>query len=115
MKLLFARLVCLNAVILLTSGILFGAIDLKSSVSTTTNKKHFSAKSDLNIGSFSFFEEEEEDDEQSIKINYLLDYNQSVFLNTKRDLKNHRNNSSNYLLHVIHKTPIWIKIRHIII
>ena len=115
MKLLFARLVCLNAVILLTSGLLFGAIVLKSSAYSNIKKSHYSTKSDISFDSFSFFEDEEDDDEQSIKITYLFDYNQPVFLNTKRDLKNHFNSSSNYLLHVIHKTPIWIKIRHIII
>ena len=75
MKLKIARIVCLNAVILLTSRILFGAIDLKSSVSRSTNNIHFSAKSDLNIGSFSFIEEEYDDEGHIPNLSFLFDSN----------------------------------------
>jgi hypothetical protein len=56
MKLLFARIICLQAVILLTSGILFGAIDQKNSSNSSFKKLHFSQKSEINFESFSFFE-----------------------------------------------------------
>ena len=56
MKLLFARIIYLQAVILLTSGILFGAIDQKNSSNSSFKKLHFSQKSEINFESFSFFE-----------------------------------------------------------
>lgn len=114
MKLIFARLVCLNAVILLTSGILFGAIDLKSSVSTSINKIHFSSKSELSIGSFSFIEEEEEDDENHIlNLPFLFDY--TPCSTDYKKLENLNQINSKYQPNSTDKTPIWIKIRHIII
>ena len=56
MKLLFAKFICLQAVILLISGILFGAIDQKNSSNSSFKKLHFSQKSEINFESFSFFE-----------------------------------------------------------
>ena len=116
MKLIFARIICLNAVILLTSGILFGAIDLQSSVSTSSKKIHYSSNTDLSVDTFSFFEEDEEEDE-----NHILDL--SCFFNDNRYRHSISNKKievqddiiSKDLLHEIHKTPIWIKYRHIII
>ena len=113
MKLILARFICLNAVILLTSGILFGAIDLKSSVSRSTNTIHFSAKSDLNIGSFSFIEEEEDDEGHILNLTFLFDSN--IRLTGNKKLTNLNQFISKYQFNISDKTPIWIKIRHIII
>lgn len=61
MKLIFTQFICLNAVILLTSGILIGEINLKSSISTSIKKIHYCFKTDLNLDTFSFVKTCEEE------------------------------------------------------
>ncbi len=113
MKLIFARIICLNAVILLTSGILFGAIDLQSSVSTSSKKIHYSSNTDLSLDSFSFLEEEEEED--ALNLTFLVDYNYKTQLTKNKKLDNLNKFTSKYFINVTNKTPIWIIQRHIII
>lgn len=116
MKLIFARFICLNAVVLLTSGILFGAIDLKSSISTSIKNTHYSSKSDLCVDTFSFFEEDEEEDENHI-IDLSCFFNDNSYRHSISNKKIEVQDDiiSKDLLQAVHKTPIWIKYRHIII
>lgn len=117
MKLLFARIICLQAVILLTSGILFGAIDQKNSSNSSFKKLHFSQKSEINFESFSFFEEEEEEEEDNHLINFstLFDYESCSFYFKNRHQTTHNSFITKNLSSRSDKTPIWIKIRSIII
>jgi hypothetical protein len=116
MKLFFARLICLKAVILLTSGILFSAIDHNKNHDSSFKKLHLGQKSEINLDSFSFFEEEEEeDDTHSYGISFIVD-----FVGCSLFYKNNSQTSSYYFdkkTNVVrsNKNPIWIKIRSIII
>ena len=114
MKLLFARIICLQAVILLISGILFGAIDQKNSSNSSFKKLHFSQKSEINFESFSFFEEEEEDN-HLINFSTLFDYESCSFYFKNRHQTTQNSFSTKNLSSRSDKTPIWIKIRSIII
>lgn len=116
MKLLFAKFICLQAVILLISGILFGAIDQKNSSNSSFKKLHFSQKSEINFESFSFFEEEEEEeDNHLIHFSVLVDFvGCSYYYKNGHQTTSYSFNTKN-LLCSPNKTPIWIKIRSIII
>ena len=115
MKLLFARIICLQAVILLTSGILFGAIDQKNSSNSSFKKLHFSQKSEINFESFSFFEEEEEEeDNHLINFSVLVDYLGCSFYYKNGHQTTQNSFSTKNLSSRSDKTPIWIKIRSII-
>lgn len=117
MKLLFARIICLQAVILLTSGILFGAIDLKNGSNSSFKKLHFSQKSEINFESFSFFEEEEEEEEDNHLINFstLFDFESCSFYYKNGHQTTTYSFTTLNLPSRSNKTPIWIKIRSIII
>ena len=114
MKTLFARLICLNAVILLTSGILFSATSVQNHIHSSFKKAHYSSKSELNVESLSFLEEEKEDD-NLIEFNYLFDFEcPSVYFKEKTVEKPQFHPTVYQFTHT-EKTPRWIKIRHIII
>lgn len=113
MKLFLARLICLNTVILLTTCILFGAVDLKKTSNTSFKKSHLFSKSEINFETFSFFEEEEE--EHFFDFSLLLNFDHFSFFHKNFDQNSICFFESNHKLLRSNKIPIWIKTRHIII
>lgn len=114
MKTLFARLICLNAVILLTSGILFSATHVQPQSTSNYKKVHYSAKSELNVESLSFLEEEEEED-NFLEFNYLFDFECPSIFFKEKSINKPQFHPTSYQYSHTEKTPRWIKIRHIII
>lgn len=114
MKTFFARLICLNAVILLFSGILFSATNFQQHSSSNYKKVHYSSKSEVNVECLSFLEEEEEED-NIFEFNYHFDFECPSIFFKEKSINSPEFHSTSYQYSPTEKTPRWIKIRHIII
>lgn len=112
MKTKLARLICLNAVLLLFSGILF-ASNVQTHKESSYKKLHYSSQTETSVDVFTFLEEEEDDesvfelftfDNRDFFYTFQIQYFPKISIKTEESFRSFSTE----------KTPIWIKIRRII-